>query len=59
MKRIKLSDVAKNGDLIAKPVRPLNSGKYNKLVKEADARIEADKRNSVSVYRRAALYVAR
>ena len=56
---IKLSEVALHGDKEAKQIKPLNSAKYKKLVKEADDRIEADKRYSVKVYKRAALYVAR
>ena len=59
MERIILSDVAKNGYKKAKKIKPLNSAKYRKLVEEANERVEADKREAVNVYRRAALYVAR
>lgn len=59
MKRIKLSNVAKNGVKNPRVVTPFSSEQYLKLVKEADARIEAQKKDSVDVYRRATLYVAR
>lgn len=59
MKRIKLSEVAKHGVKNTKIVTPFTSEQYMRLVKEADAKIEAEKRNSVNVYRRASLYVAR
>lgn len=43
MGRIILTDIAKNGVRGAKVVKPKNDKKYEKLVKEANERIQNDK----------------
>ena len=59
MKRIELSDVAKYGVKNVKLVKPFNTKEYRKLVEEANARIEANKREEAMAYRRAKNFVAR
>ena len=43
MSRIILTDTSKNGVKNAKTVKPQNTKKYRKLVKEANERIQNDK----------------
>jgi|GEM_PF-2406601 len=59
MSRIILSEIAKNGVKNAKVVKSGTSKKYNKLVKEADDRIDAAHINYANVYKRAATYMSR
>ncbi|MCR4637432.1 MAG: hypothetical protein K5754_14510 [Butyrivibrio sp.] len=58
MGRIVLSDVAVNGVQRAKSFKDKNSPSYNKLVKEAEERIERDRILYASACKRANVYLA-